>query len=147
MQETKKTLYIRYLTEDAEPLTYVAGKSDWIDLRAAREIHFEKGQFQLIPLGIAVKLPAGYEAHVAPRSSTFKNFGVLVANSFGVIDSSYCGEEDEWRLPILAMRDTVIHKNDRICQFRIVEKQPEIEFEVVEHLRADSRGGFGSTGV
>ena len=92
-------------------------------------------------------LPEGYEAHVAPRSSTFKNFGILVANSFGIIDNSYCGEEDEWRLPALAMRDTVIRKNDRICQFRIVEKQPELEFEVVEHLKEESRGGFGSTGI
>ena len=147
MQETKKTLYIRYLTEDAEPLTYVAGKSDWIDLRAAREVHFEKGQFQLIPLGIAVKLPEGYEAHVAPRSSTFKNFGLLQVNSVGVVDSSYCGDNDEWFVPMLATREVTVHKGDRICQFRIMENQPPLEFVSVEQLGGEDRGGFGSTGI
>ena len=137
---------LKYFTEGLLPVEKIA-KGDWIDLRAAEDAEMKAGDFRYLRLGVGMILPEGYEAHVAPRSSTFKNFGVLVANSFGVIDSSYCGEEDEWRLPILAMRDTVIHKNDRICQFRIVEKQPEIEFEVVEHLRADSRGGFGSTGV
>jgi dUTP pyrophosphatase len=137
---------LKYFVDGLQPVEKIA-KGDWIDLRAAEDIELKAGDFRYLRLGVGMILPEGYEAHVAPRSSTFKNFGVLVANSFGVIDSSYCGEEDEWRLPILAMRDTVIHKNDRICQFRIVEKQPEIEFEVVEHLRADSRGGFGSTGV
>ena len=122
-------------------------KGDWIDLRAAEDLELKAGDFRYIRLGVGMILPEGYEAHVAPRSSTFKNFGILVANSFGIIDNSYCGEEDEWRLPALAMRDTVIHKNDRICQFRIVEKQPELEFETVEHLKAESRGGFGSTGI
>ena len=139
-------VYIKYFEPDLVPLKKLA-EGDWIDLRAAEDVEMKAGEFRYIRLGVGMILPDGYEAHVAPRSSTFKNFGVLVANSFGVIDSSYCGEEDEWRLPALAMRDTVIRKNDRICQFRIVEKQPEIEFEVVEHLRADSRGGFGSTGV
>ena len=137
---------LKYFAEGLQPIEKIA-KGDWIDLRAAEDVEMKAGDFRYLRLGVGMILPEGYEAHVAPRSSTFKNFGVLVANSFGVIDSSYCGEEDEWRLPILAMRDTVIHKNDRICQFRIVEKQPEIEFEVVEHLRAESRGGFGSTGV
>ena len=104
------TLQIRYLDPEMEPLTYVAGKSDWIDLRAARDVSFEAGEFKLIPLGIAVKLPEGYEAHVAPRSSTFKNFGILVANSVGVVDNAYCGDEDEWRTPAYAVRDTVIHR-------------------------------------
>lgn len=94
-----------------------------------------------------MELPKGYEAHVAPRSSTFKNFGIICANSFGIIDNSYCGDEDEWRFPAIALRDTVIHKNDRICQFRIVEKQPYIVFKEVEHLKAESRGGIGSSGV
>ncbi|MBQ6274918.1 MAG: deoxyuridine 5'-triphosphate nucleotidohydrolase [Oscillospiraceae bacterium] len=137
---------LKYFVDGLQPVEKIA-KGDWIDLRAAEDAELKAGDFRYLRLGVGMILPEGYEAHVAPRSSTFKNFGVLVANSFGVIDNSYCGEEDEWRLPILAMRDTVIHKNDRICQFRIVEKQPEIEFEVVEHLRADSRGGFGSTGV
>jgi dUTP pyrophosphatase len=137
---------LKYFVDGLQPVEKLA-KGDWIDLRAAEDAEMRAGEFRYLRLGVGMILPAGYEAHVAPRSSTFKNFGVLVANSFGVIDNSYCGEEDEWRLPILAMRDTVIHKNDRICQFRIVEKQPEIKFEVVEHLREESRGGFGSTGV
>ncbi len=136
---------VKYFVEGLQPLEKLA-KGDWIDLRAAEDAELKAGDFRYLRLGIGMILPEGYEAHVAPRSSTFKNFGVLVANSFGVIDNSYCGEEDEWRLPVLAMRDTVIRKNDRICQFRIVEKQPELEFETVEHLRQESRGGFGSTG-
>ena len=137
---------IKYFVEGLQPVEKIA-KGDWIDLRAAEDLELKAGDFRYLRLGVGMILPEGYEAHVAPRSSTFKNFGVLVANSFGIIDNSFCGEEDEWRLPILAMRDTAIHKNDRICQFRIVEKQPEIAFETVEQLRAESRGGFGSTGV
>ena len=139
-------IYLKYFVEGLQPVEKIA-KGDWIDLRAAEDVQMCAGDFRYLRLGVGMMLPEGYEAHVAPRSSTFKNFGVLVANSFGVIDNSYCGDEDEWRLPILAMRDTVIHKNDRICQFRIVEKQPEIEFDTVEHLKEESRGGFGSTGV
>ena len=137
---------VHYLSEEIEELRYIDGKSDWIDLRSARNISLKKGEFCLIPLGIAVELPAGYEAHIVPRSSTFKNFGILVANSVGVVDNSYCGDADEWRTPAYAVRDTVIHKNDRIVQFRIVEKQPELNFITVEHLKEESRGGFGSTG-
>ena len=100
----------------------------------------------MIPLGVAMKLPDGYEAHLVPRSSTFKNFGIIQTNHMGVIDQSYCGDHDEWKMPVLAMRDTVIRKGDRICQFRIMEKQPELIFTEVEHLTAPDRGGFGSTG-
>ena len=139
-------IQVKYFVEGLKPVEKLQ-KGDWIDLRAAEDVTLQAGDFRYLRLGVGMILPAGYEAHVAPRSSTFKNFGVIVANSFGVIDNSYCGEEDEWRLPVLAMRDTVIRKNDRICQFRIVEKQPELEFEVVEHLKEESRGGFGSTGV
>ena len=139
-------IQVKYFVEGLQPVEKIA-KGDWIDLRAAEDVTLQAGDFCYLRLGVGMILPAGYEAHVAPRSSTFKNFGVIVANSFGVIDNSYCGEEDEWRLPVLAMWDTVIRKNDRICQFRILEKQPELEFETVEHLRAESRGGFGSTGV
>ena len=137
---------VKYFVDGLQPVEKLQ-KGDWIDLRAAEDVALVAGEFRYVRLGVGMILPEGYEAHVAPRSSTFKNFGVLVANSFGIIDNSYCGEEDEWRLPILAMRDTVICKNDRICQFRIVEKQPELEFETVDHLREESRGGFGSTGV
>ena len=94
-----------------------------------------------------MKLPEGYEAHVVPRSSTFKNFGVIMTNSVGIIDNSYCGDGDQWYFPALAIRDTVIHKNDRICQFRIMKNQPVIEFDEAEHLEFGNRGGFGSTGI
>ena len=136
---------VKYYDEDLIPLVKL-NQGDWIDLRAAEDVELKAGQFKLIRLGVGMILPEGYEAHVAPRSSTFKTFGIIQTNSPGVIDNSYCGEEDEWRMPAYALRDTVIRKNDRICQFRIVRKQPELEFEPVEHLQAQSRGGFGSTG-
>lgn len=140
-------IQIRYFTDQIEPLRYVDGKSDWIDLRAAETVELKAGQFKLIPLGVAMQLPAGYEALVAPRSSTFKNFGVLQANSLGVIDESYCGDSDQWMFPAYAVRDTVIHLNDRICQFRVIQHQPKLEFVPREHLDSPDRGGFGSTGV
>ena len=141
-----ETIRIRYVSDQIEKLTYIENKSDWIDLRAAEDVVMKQGEFRLISLGVAMELPAGYEAHMVPRSSTFKNFGIIQANSVGVIDNSYCGEEDEWRMAAIALRDTVIHVNDRICQFRIMEKQPEFQFVTVEHLKDKSRGGFGSTG-
>lgn len=137
---------IKYFTDKIEKLRYIDGKSDWIDLRCAEEITLKKGEWKLIPLGIAMELPKGYEAHVVPRSSTFKNFGIIQTNSMGVIDASYCGDNDQWYLPALAVRDTEIHVNDRICQFRIVENQPKIDFCEVETLEGKDRGGFGSTG-
>lgn len=141
-----ETIKIKYFSEEIEKLTYIEGKSDWIDLRAAKEMELKAGEFKLIPLGIAMELPKGYEAHVIPRSSTFKNFGVLQANSMGLIDESYCGDNDQWYFPALAMRDTVIHVNDRICQFRIMKHQPELVFVETEKLEGKDRGGFGSTG-
>lgn len=137
---------IKYFTDKIEKLTYIDGKSDWIDLRASEEVTLHKGDFALIPLGVAMELPKGYEAHIVPRSSTYKNFGVIQANHCGVVDGSYCGDNDMWRMPVIAMRDTTIHVNDRICQFRIVENQPKIVFEEVDHLEGVDRGGFGSTG-
>ena len=119
---------------------------DWIDLRAAEDVSMKEGEFRLISLGVSIKLPEGYEAHVVPRSSTFKKWGVLQANHMGVIDEAYCGENDIWRFPALAMRDTEIKKGDRICQFRVMKKQPPIIFEVVDHMEDQDRGGFGSTG-
>lgn len=124
----------------------IEGKSDWLDLRAAETIEMKTGDYKLISLGISMKLPEGYEAHIVPRSSTFKNFGVLQTNSYGVIDNSYSGTNDIWRFPALAMRDTVIHEGDRICQFRIEKKQPAVEFIEVDELDDTDRGGFGSTG-
>ena len=143
MEEIK----IKYFSDDMEELCYVDGKSDWIDLRAAQEVTLKAGEFRLIPLGVAMQLPQGYEAHLAPRSSTFKNYGILQTNSVGVVDNSYSGDNDIWRMPVYATRDTMIRKNDRICQFRIVERQPQLVFEEVEHLGGVDRGGFGSTGV
>ena len=121
-------------------------QGDWIDLKAAESVFLGFGEFRLISLGISMKLPDGYEAHVAPRSSTFKNWGIIQTNSVGIIDNSYCGDNDIWMMPVYATRDTYINKNDRVCQFRIVEKQPHLEFETVDHLGNEDRGGFGSTG-
>ena len=137
---------IKYFDDEIEKLRYIDGKSDWIDLRASEDVEFKKGEFKLIPLGIAMELPNGYEAHVVPRSSTFKNFGLIMTNSEGIIDNTYCGDNDMWKFPAIAIRDTVVHKNDRICQFRIMRNQPEIIFKEVEHLEGIDRGGFGSTG-
>lgn len=145
--KTTERIRIKYFSNEIEHLKYIDGKSDWIDLRAAQEIELKAGEFKLIPLGIAMELPAGYEAHIVPRSSTFKNFGIVEVNSMGIIDETYCGDNDQWFFPALAHRDTVIHVNDRICQFRIMEHQPKIMFEDVEVLGNKDRGGHGSTGV
>ena len=141
-----ETIKIKYFTDKIEKLAYIDGKSDWIDLRAAADVDLKKGEFRLIPLGVAMELPAGYEAHVVPRSSTFKNFGIIQTNHQGVIACSYCGDNDQWFMPVYAVRDTQIRVNDRICQFRIMENQPKIVFDEVEHLDHDDRGGHGSTG-
>ena len=142
----KETINIKYLTDIIDKLTYIDGKSDWIDLRAAETVDMDPMEFKLIPLGIAMQLPAGYEAHVIPRSSTFKNFGIIPANSMGLIDESYCGDNDQWYFPAIALRKTTIRTNDRICQFRIMKHQPQIEFREVDNLNNESRGGIGSTG-
>lgn len=142
----QETIQIRYFSDEIEPLRYIDGKSDWIDLRAAERVELKAGDFRLIRLGVGMKLPEGYEAHVVPRSSTFKTWGLLQTNSMGVIDGSYCGDNDEWRVPVYATRDTCVEVGDRICQFRIVENQPKIVFETAEHLSGADRGGFGSTG-
>ena len=142
-----ETLKIRYISNEIERLRYIDGVSDWIDLRCAENVVLKEGESRLIRLGIAVELPEGYEAHIVPRSSTFRNFGIIQTNHMGVVDHSYCGDDDEWKYPVLAMRDTELHVNDRICQFRIMRNQPKLVFEEVEHLGGASRGGFGSTGV
>ncbi len=141
-----ETLKIRYLSNKIEKLRFIDGKSDWVDLRSAEEVEMKAGEARLISLGIAVQLPTGYEAHIVPRSSTFKNFGLIQTNHMGVIDESYCGDNDEWKLPVMAVRDTCIHINDRICQFRIMKHQPNLKFEEVDHLDGCDRGGFGTTG-
>ena len=139
-----QTIKIKYLT-NIRPIEEIS-VGDWIDLRAAETIKLRKGEFRLIPLGVAIQLPKGYEAIVAPRSSTFKHFGVIMTNSIGVIDEIYCGDEDQWHFPALAMRKTVIHKDDRICQFRIIRHQPEVDLVMVNNLNNPNRGGIGSTG-
>lgn len=135
---------IRYLRDINKIERFNTG--DWIDLRAAEDVSMVAGQFKLIPLGVAMELPAGYEALVAPRSSTFKNLGILLANSIGIIDESYRGDNDEWHFPAYAVKDTFIRKNERICQFRIIKHQPMIHLMEVDHLGNDDRRGIGSTG-
>ena len=146
----RETIKITYLSDKIERLTYIQGKSDWIDLRAAERVELKKGDFKLIPLGVSMCLPDGYEAIVAPRSSTFKTWGLIQTNSIGVIDESYGKHscKDQWMVTVYATRDTVVEVNDRICQFRIQKHQPEITFEELEvgQLDGEAREGFGSTG-
>lgn len=142
----EKTIKVKYNSDKIEKLCYIDGKSDWIDLRSAKEYHLSAGDFALIDLGISVQLPEGYEMITAARSSLFKNYGLIQTNAIGVIDETYCGDDDVIRMPVYAVRDTVVHVNDRVCQFRIIEHQPRICFEEVETLGNAARGGFGSTG-
>ena len=121
-------------------------QGDLIDLYAAETVEMKAGEFKLISLGISVKLPWGYKAQVYPRSSTYKNWGIIQPNSVGQIDNSYCGDGDVWMYPARADRDTIIHEGDRICQFEIVPVMQGIEIEEVETLGSVNRGGFGSTG-
>ena len=140
-----ETIKIKYFDQDIEKIEKI-NKGDWIDLRSAESVAIKKGEYYLIRLGVGMILPDGYEAHIVPRSSTPSKFGIICANSMGIIDNSYSGDADEWMFPTVAIRDTVILKNDRICQFRIVKNQPEIVFNEVDHLEEISRGGIGSTG-
>jgi dUTP pyrophosphatase len=120
---------------------------DWIDLRAAEDVFIELNTFKLVSLGVSMKLPEGYEAHLVPRSSTFKNFGIIQTNHCGIVDETYCGSNDQWFMPVRADRDTVINVNDRICQFRIMEHQPKVEFCESDLEWNVDRGGHGSTGT
>ena len=142
-----ETIKIKYFSDKIEKLCYIAGNSDWIDLRVAEDVVMKKGEFRLIRLGVAMELPQGYEAHVVPRSSTYKNFGLIQTNHMGVIDESYKGDADEWKWPALAMRDTEVHVGDRLCQFRIMKHQPQINFLEVDSLENEDRGGFGTSGT
>ena len=137
---------VKYHVTDMPELHFIGDKSDWIDLRAAERVEMKAGEFRIISLGISMKLPEGYEAHIAPRSSTFLKYGIIQTNSVGVVDNSYCGDNDIWGMPALAMRDTVIEKGERICQFRLMKKMETVTFTEVEHLSSQDRGGFGSTG-
>lgn len=139
-------LKVKYFSPLVMKLEYVDGKSDLIDLRSTVDVELATGDFMLIPLGIAMEIPIGYEAHIVPRSSMFKNYGILQTNGIGIIDESYSGDNDQWMMPVFATRPTKIYKGDRICQFRLFKHQPELEFTVVDHLDGPDRGGFGSTG-
>lgn len=122
-------------------------KGDWIDLRAAEDVELHAGEFKLISLGVSVKLPEGYEANIVPRSSTFKHWGVIQTNHFGVIDNSYSGDNDVWMFPAYATRDVLIEKNSRICQFRVQRKMDDVTLTTVDKLDDIDRGGFGSSGM
>ena len=137
---------IKYQYDDVEKIKQ-SDKGDWIDLRAAEDVDLWPGDFKIISLGVSMKLPEGYEAHIVPRSSTFKNWGILQTNGMGIIDNSYSGDDDIWGMPVYATRAASIKKGDRICQFRIVEKMEKPALIEVEHLGGEGRGGFGSTGV
>ena len=139
-----KKIKIKYFS-DIEKIKKV-DNSDWIDLRSAIDVELKANEFKLIPLGVGMKLPQGYEAHIVPRSSTFKHYGVIQTNGCGIVDNSYCGNDDQWFMAVFALRDSHIDKNDRICQFRIVEKQPSLLFTFVEELDGINRGGHGSSG-
>jgi dUTP pyrophosphatase len=144
--EKEVKIDIKYHSNEIEKLRYIEGKSDWIDLRSAKRYELKAGEFSLIDLGISIRLPDGYEAHIAPRSSTFKHWGLIQTNSVGIVDNSYSGNNDIWLMPVYATRDTVIEINDRVCQFRIMKKQPIITFNETDQLDENNRGGFGSTG-
>lgn len=135
---------IKYHT-DITPLEKTE-KGDWIDLRAAEDVELKAGEFKLISLGVSMELPKGFEAHIVPRSSTFKHWGIIQTNGMGIVDNSYCGDNDIWMFPALATRDVKIEKNDRICQFKVVKKMGEVSFNIVDHLNETNRGGFGSSG-
>lgn len=137
---------IKYHSADMPRIEKII-QGDWIDLRAAEDIELKAGEFKLIPLGVSIELPSGYEALLAPRSSTFKKHGIIQTNSVGVVDESYCGDNDQWFMPVYATRDVKIEKFTRLCQFRIIEHQPKLNIIEVSSLNNSDRGGHGSTGT
>jgi dUTP pyrophosphatase len=139
------TVKVKYHA-DITPLNFINGVSDWIDLRCAETVRMQKGEYYELSLGVSMELPPGYEAVVIPRSSTYKRWGILQANQVGLIDNSYCGDNDIWHFPAIATRDVVIEENSRICQFRIQRKMEDVELVTVDHLDGADRGGLGSTG-
>lgn len=140
-----KDVKVKYFTDKIDRLEKIE-QGSWVDLRVAEDVEMEAGEFRLLPLGVAMQLPEGYEAIVAPRSSTYKKWGIIQANSIGVIDFSYQGDSDQWLFPAIALVDTKIPRNTRICQFRIQKEQPKLTFITVDHLDNPDRGGIGSTG-
>lgn len=140
-----EVILIKYVKNGMKKIEQI-DKGDWIDLRIAEDVHLEPNEFKLIPLGVAMALPPNYEALLIPRSSTFKKYGIIQTNSIGLIDETYCGDNDEWKFPAYATRSVDIPKNTRICQFRIFEHQPIVALVETVHLYGTDRGGFGSTG-
>ena len=119
---------------------------EWVDLYTAEDVEMGPLDFKVISLGVAMELPKGYYAQIVPRSSTCKNYGVIMANSIGIIENSYCGNDDVWAFPAVAIRRTKIPKGTRLCQFQLVKQAEPIEFEEVDDLGNPNRGGIGSTG-
>lgn len=145
-EEVPLEIKIKYFNKDITPIEKIE-KGDWIDLRCAEKTVLKKGEFILIPLGVGMKLPKGYEAYIVPRGSTYKNFKVIQTNHHGVVDESYCGNTDQWKMPVYALKDTTIGVDERVCQFRIQKKMPKVILTTVEELTDVDRSGFGSTGV
>ncbi|VYU43042.1 deoxyuridine 5'-triphosphate nucleotidohydrolase [Clostridium tertium] len=144
---------IKYF-EGATRLSKIS-KGDWIDVYANKDMFIKEGERAMIPLGFALELPNGWEGHLAPRSSTFKTWGIIQTNSIGVVDSSYIGDNDQWHMPVFCIqgkneqdgvKGTFIERGDKVAQFRIMEVMPSIEFEEVDTFGNKDRGGFGSTG-
>lgn len=136
---------IKYFNDSFQKIEKIP-QGDWIDLRSAVDVKLKRGESTLIPLGIAMQLPKGYEAHIAPRSSTFKLYGVIQTNGLGIVDESYCGDNDQWFMPVYATRTTEIKAGDRICQFRLAQKMPKVNMCEEKNLSSENRGGHGSTG-
>lgn len=144
VEERSEELFVR-ISLHGNPMPERNG--DWWDLSTAEEVSMKPMEFKLISLGISMELPKGYEAHLLPRSSTFKKWGIIMANGMGLIDEAYCGENDIWRFPAVALRETIIPSGIRICQFRLFSKSDSVRFESVPFLENKNRGGFGSTGL
>lgn len=139
---------VKYHDPDMPKLEFIGGvKSDWIDLRVAESATLKKDDIKRLSLGVSMKLPEGYEALIAPRSSLCSKFGVMQTNSIGIIDNTYSGDNDIWQLEVIAVRDTTINKGERLCQFRLIPSMGAVTLEEVDHLGGKDRGGFGSTGV
>lgn len=143
-----KTIKVKYIKDSCgKTIKPIDSFGDWIDLRCSEDIELDCGDYYEVPLGIAVEMPDGYEAHIVPRSSTYKKWGIIQANSVGIVDNKYCGDGDEWHFPVIALRKTKLHKNDRICQFRLFRSMEQIDCVFVETLGNENRGGLGSTGT
>lgn len=141
-----QTIKVKYHSENSKPIQQ-AHPGEWCDLRTAEDVEIRAGERKMINLGVSIQVPEGYEAIMAPRSSTFKNFGIMQTNHIGVIDEKYCGNDDIWHFPAYATRDIKIEAGTRIAQFRIQKNQGELKVIEVEDMESENRGGLGSTGI